>query len=91
MSWGCETWRTGRDGQLARYTFGRLKRITFDISIGQSGFLLDIRRGIIADSCRKALRAPRALLNYSGGSLARYNVQGNDGNATARKVCFSEK
>lgn len=38
---------------------GRLKRITFDISIGQSGFLLDIRRGIIADSCRKALHAPR--------------------------------
>lgn len=60
--WGAKHGGQGRDGQLARYTFGRLKRITFDISIGQSGFLLDIRRGIIADSCRKALRAPRDVI-----------------------------
>lgn len=56
-----------KDGQSRRYTFDRctrLKRITFDISIGQSGFLLDIRLGIIADACRKTLRVAGIIKLY---------------------------
>lgn len=59
--------RIAHDGQSRRYTFDRctrLKRITFDISIGQSGFLLDIRLGIIADACRKTLRVAGIIKLY---------------------------
>ena len=59
--------RIAYDGQSRRYTFDRctrLKRITFDISIGQSGFLLDIRLGIIADACRKTLRVASVIKLY---------------------------
>ena len=59
--------RIAYDGQSRRYTFDRctrLKRITFDISIGQSGFLLDIRLGIIADACRKTLRVAGIIKLY---------------------------